>query len=149
MQKDVVTLDLKEEGVKYKVYVPYKETDCIQRDIYKNNVPYEYELLQEILTRIPKDSVVLDVGMNIGNHALSFAANGYKVIAFEANPKMSAIAKESIKLNGFQKAIKVYEIGVSNREEVMHFEKEIPENFGAMSLTLGESMGGGGLFANP
>ena len=144
MQENVVTLDLKDEGVQYKMYLPFKDTDYIQRIINTTKQPYEYEMLQTILKRIPKGSLVLDVGMNIGNHSLFFAANGHKVIAFEANPKMSAIAKESIKLNAFEKTIKVYEMGVSNCEEIAHFANEIPHNFGAMSLTQGEYSAGGG-----
>ncbi|MCI5968529.1 FkbM family methyltransferase [Helicobacter sp.] len=149
MQENVVTLSLKEEGVEYKMYLPFKETDYIQKIINATKQPYEYEMLQAMLKRLQKGSVVLDVGMNIANHSLFFAANGYKVIAFEANPKMSAIAKKSIQLNKFEKAIKVYEMGVSNCEEVAHFANEIPHNFGAMSLTQGESCGGGGIICKP
>lgn len=113
------------------MYLPFKETDYIQQIVNGTKQPYEYDMLQ----RIPKDGVVLDVGMNIANHSLFLAANGYKVFSFEANPKMSAIAKKSIALNGFENKIKVYEMGVSNREEVAHFTEEIPHNYGAMSLT--------------
>ncbi|WP_299549295.1 FkbM family methyltransferase [uncultured Helicobacter sp.] len=150
-QKDVVVLDLKKEGVKYQMYLPFKKTDYIQKIINTTKQPYEYEMLQTMLKRIKRGSLVLDVGMNIGNHALFFAANGYKVYAFEANKKMSAIAKESIKLNAFEEAIKVYEMGVSNCEEMLYFEKEIPSNFGGMTLIQRESVGegGGGLFASP
>lgn len=143
MQENVVTLNLKEEGVEYKMYLPFKDTDYIQKIINTTKQPYEYEMLQAMLKRIQKGSVVLDIGMNIANHSLFFAANGYKVIAFEANPKMNAIAKKSIKLNKFEKVIKVYEMGVSNCEEIAHFANEIPHNFGAMSLTQGEFSGGG------
>lgn len=134
-KEDVVTLKLTDEGVEYKMYLPFKETDYIQQIVNGTKQPYEYDMLQAMLQRIPKGGVVLDVGMNIANHSLFLAANGYKVFSFEANPKMSAIAKKSIALNGFENKIKVYEMGVSNREEVAHFTEEIPHNYGAMSLT--------------
>lgn len=105
------------------MYLPFKETDYIQQIVNGTKQPYEYDMLQAMLQRIPKDGVVLDVGMNIANHSLFLAANGYKVFGFEANPKMSAIAKKSIALNGFENKIKVYEMGVSNREEVAHLPK--------------------------
>lgn len=143
-KEDVVTLKLTDEDVEYKMYLPFKETDYIQQIVNGTKQPYEYDMLQTMLQRIPKDGVVLDVGMNIANHSLFLAANGYKVFGFEANPKMSAIAKESIKLNKFEKAIKVYEMGVSNREEVAHFAEEIPYNYGAMSLTQGAPSSAGG-----
>ena len=135
MEQDVVTLHLNDEGVEYKMYLPFKDTDYIQKHVNGTKQPYEYDMLQAMLLRIPKGSYVLDIGMNIANHSLFFAANGLNVIAFEANPKMSAIAKKSIALNGFENKIKVYEMGVSNREEVAHFTEEIPHNYGAMSLT--------------
>lgn len=146
--QNVMTLDLKEEGVCYKMYLPYKDTDYIQRVVNTTQKPYEYEMLQEMPTRIPKDSTLLDIGMNIGNHSLFFAANGRNVIAFEANPKMSAIAKESIRLNGFEDRIKVYEYGLSDKEEEAFFAKENPHNYGAMALTLGKP-GGGGIICKP
>ena len=148
-EEDVVTLNLRDEGVEYKMYLPFKETDGIQQIVNGTKQPYEYDMLQAMLQRIPKGGVVLDVGMNIANHSLFLAANGYKVFGFEANPKMSAIAKKSIALNSFENKIKVYEMGVSNREEVAHFATEIPYNYGAMSLTQGKSVAGGILFVSP
>ena len=98
-----------------------------------------------MLLRIPKDSFVLDIGMNIGNHSLFLAANGLRVIAFEANPKMSKIAKESIALNEFENKIQVNEFGLSDCEGIMHFAKEIPSNFGGMSLSSGAGESGAGI----
>ena len=149
-ENDVVVLDLKDEGVCYRMYLPFREMDFIQKIVDSTRRPYEYEMLQAMLRRIPKDSVILDVGMNIGNHALFFSANGYKVFGFEANPKMIAIAKKNIAINAFEDSIKVYEMGVSDKDEIAHFAQEIPWNFGAMSLTQGEpSAGGGGVFVGP
>ena len=151
MEQDVVTLHLNDEGVEYKMYLPFKDTDYIQKHVNGTKQPYEYDMLQAMLLRIPKGSYVLDIGMNIANHSLFFAANGLNVIAFEANPKMSAIAKKSIALNGFESKIKVYEMGVSDKEEIAHFATEIPHNYGAMSLTQGapSSAGGGGNLQAP
>lgn len=105
--------------------------------------------MAEQLERVNKDKsgAVLDIGMNLGNHALFFAALGYKVIGIEANKKMSEIAKKSIQINGFEKLIKVIECGVSDKEEICHFECEIPGNFGGMSMAKSHEenvVGGGG-----
>ncbi len=135
MQENIVELSF-ENGVSYKMYVPFKESDFIQKQVFNTKKPYEYEMLSHILTQIPKNSTVLDIGMNIANHSLFFAANGFKIHAFEANTKMSEIAKESIRLNHFEDRIKIYEFGVSDREEKAYFAKEMPWNFGGMSLSI-------------
>lgn len=147
--ENIVNLNL-EGGIAYKMYVPYKDTDIIQGLVAREHKPYEYDMLQDIVARVSKGSTVLDVGMNIGNHSLFFLANGLKVIAFEANKKMSAIAKESVKLNGFDKDITIHECGVSDREENAYYAaSENIYNCGGMSLTVLEdsaskSNGGGG-----
>ena len=134
-QEDIVELSF-ENGVRYKMYLPFKESDYIQKTIYNTKKPYEYEMLSYILAQLPKNATLLDIGMNIGNHSLFLAANGFKIHAFEANVKMSAIAKESIKLNNFEERIKVYEFGVSDKEEKAYYAKETPWNFGGMSLSI-------------
>lgn len=132
---DILELKL-ENNVQYKIYIPYKDSDYIQKHIFNTKKPYEYEMLLHILTQISKGSTILDIGMNIANHSLFLAANGFKIHAFEANAKMSAIAKRSIALNSFEKRIKVYEFGVSDKEEKAYFANENPHNFGAMSLSM-------------
>ncbi|WP_297814229.1 FkbM family methyltransferase, partial [uncultured Helicobacter sp.] len=146
MEKEkIVTLELQDEDISYQMYLPFKETDYIQKLVWNTKVPYEYEMLQAMLTRIPRDSLVLDIGMNIANHSLFFAANGLRVMGFEANPKMSEIAKKSIALNGFEERILVYEFGLSDKEEIMHYAREIPNNYGGMSLSKGKSTSGEGI----
>lgn len=149
--QDVFELSLNEFNVNYKMYLPNNKTNLIERIIVSTKKPYEYEMLKSMakqLERVNKDKsgAVLDVGMNLGNHALFFAALGYKVIGIEANKKMSEIAKKSIQINGFEKLIKVIECGVSDKEEICHFECEIPGNFGGMSMAKSheENVVGGG-----
>lgn len=148
---DVVELNLAEFNVNYKMYLPNSQTNLIERIITHTKKPYEYEMLKSMarqLNRVDpsKNTAVLDVGMNLGNHALFFAALGYRVIGIEANPKMSEIAKKSIQINGFDNLIKVIECGVSDKNEICHFDCEIPENFGGMSMAKSheENATGGG-----
>lgn len=96
---DIIEINLSELGINYKMYAPNYQTNLIEKIVYKTKKPYEYEMLRtmaEELARVNpnKDKAILDVGMNIGNHALFYAALGYKVIGIEANPKMSQIAKK-------------------------------------------------------
>ena len=136
---DVINIELKELGINYKMYAPNRKTNLIERIVDNTKQPYEYEMLLTMANELclinpKKNKTILDIGMNIGNHALFFAALGYKVIGIEANPKMSAIAKKSVEINGFEDKIKIIECGVSDKDEILYFKEEIPENFGAMHL---------------
>lgn len=101
-----------------KMYLPYKEEDYIQRTIWRTKKPYEFEMLKDVLKKLSmgiQGGIFLDCGMNIGNHSLFIAANGYRVIAFEANPKMVEIAQESVRINHFQDKISIFETGISDK----------------------------------
>lgn len=43
-------------------------------------------------------------------------------------------SQKSIEINGFENRVKLIECGVSDRDEVCHFEREIAGNYGAMSM---------------
>ena len=136
---DVINIELKELDINYKMYAPNRKTNLIERIVDNTKQPYEYEMLLTMANELclinpKKNKTILDIGMNIGNHALFFAALGYKVIGIEANPKMSAIAKKSVEINGFEDKIKIIECGASDKDEILYFKEEIPENFGAMHL---------------
>ncbi len=134
----VTTLILNEENVTYKLYLPYKESDYIQKEITAKLIPYEYAMLQDILKRIDKNSAFLDIGANIGNHSLFLAANGIKVYAFEANKELCEITQKSIELNKLSNNVKIYNYGLSDREELGEFTHLDTSNLGGNALTLGK-----------
>lgn len=138
-KNDILTI--KVGSVSYKMYLPNKEVDAIQKILYAENRPFEHVLLEDMVSRLDKDSYVLDVGLNIGNHAMYLAAHGINVIGFEANKKLSCIAQESVKLNKFEKRVKIHNCGISNKEHKAYFDVEYVENMGAMSLSMGEKEG--------
>ena len=146
--KNTIEVKLEKEKINYKVYAPYKHSDYIQRTILESGKPYEYELLQLMLSYLKDDDCVLDVGMNIGNHSLFFAANGFKVIGLEANPKMREIAQKSIEINGFENLIKIIPQGVSDKEETLYFKREIYNNYGGMSLANDGNKNLGEIYCN-
>lgn len=59
-------------------------------------------MLQDFLKKAKKNTIIVDIGANIGNHSLYLAAHGFDVCAFEANQTLCDIFKISIKLNGFK-----------------------------------------------
>ncbi|MCW0223536.1 FkbM family methyltransferase [Campylobacter lari] len=126
---------LKCDQVSYKIYLPGKDVDYIQKKIYNEMIPYEYKMLQDILERVKKDTIIVDIGSNIGNHSLYLAAHGFDVYAFEANQELCDIFKVSIELNGFKK-IKLHEFGLSDKKETAILDNLNPENLGGQSLKI-------------
>lgn len=73
-----------------------------------SGVPYEVELLERMSVYLSADAVVLDVGANIGNHAVFWALiNGAKVIAVEPNPEALSYLRANISLNHLADSIDV------------------------------------------
>ncbi|BFU77531.1 hypothetical protein ALC152_07460 [Arcobacter sp. 15-2] len=131
------TILIEVDNVTYSIYLPGREIDYIQKKIYEEKVPYEYEMLKDIISRVKKD-IIIDVGANIGNHSLFLAANGYDVYSFEANSEVFDIFDNSIKINGFDDKIKAYNFGISDtisKAKITNIDKK---NLGGQSLLIGE-----------
>ncbi|EJB9062806.1 FkbM family methyltransferase, partial [Campylobacter jejuni] len=140
---DIVLLKCGE--VSYKIYLPNRNIDYIQKKIYNELIPYEYEMLQDFLKKAKKNTIIVDIGANIGNHSLYLAAHGFDVCAFEANQTLCDIFKISIKLNGF-KNLKLYEFGLSDKKEMAVLDNLNPENLGGQSLKIEDF---GNIFLHP
>ncbi|ELE3073579.1 FkbM family methyltransferase [Campylobacter lari] len=136
IDSDVVLL--KCDQVSYKIYLPGKDIDYIQKKIYNEMIPYEYEMLQDILGKAKKDAIIVDIGSNIGNHSLYLAAHGFDIYAFEANLELCNILKVSIELNGFRK-LKLHEFGLSDKKETAILDNLNAENLGGQSLKIKDS----------
>ncbi|ENM2829006.1 FkbM family methyltransferase [Campylobacter coli] len=136
INSDIVLL--KCDQVNYKIYLPGKDIDYIQKKIYNELIPYEYEMLQDISERAKKDTIIVDIGSNIGNHSLYLAAHGFDIYAFEANQELCDIFKMSIELNGFKK-IKLHEFGLSDKKETAVLDNLNSENLGGQSLKIKDS----------
>ncbi|WP_167880566.1 FkbM family methyltransferase [Nocardioides guangzhouensis] len=70
--------------------------------------PYELEMLEAMVTFLGDGELVLDVGANIGNHALFLAhATSARVIAFEPNVELVEAILESARLGGVEERVEV------------------------------------------
>src|SRR5690554_2715511 len=103
------------DGVEYTIQLPHADSDYIQGKIKKEKAPYELSMLRDMASRVEPGSLVVDVGANIGNHALYLAAvKGCKVYAFEPNVELCDGLRKSIRDNEFQDLIFVHQCGVSS-----------------------------------
>lgn len=133
--RDVVNLDMG-GGIQYMMYLPNKNTDYIQKKIYEELKPYELTMLKDIISRCKSNDIILDVGSNVGNHTLFFAANNLFVYSFEANSILFDIMINSIKLNKFENITKCYNIAVSDSVSKAKFITFDETNLGGQSLEI-------------
>ena len=128
---------IKDNGKKYSMVLPNWETDYIQGMLAEKATPYELAMLQAMRAMLHEDDLVLDVGANIGNHAIYLAAVvGCRVIAFEPNPQLVLPLQKSIVHNGLEDRITLIAKGVGAVEGKGVFADLKPDNLGAQALTL-------------
>lgn len=118
------------------MYLPNKDTNYIQKKIYEELKPYELTMLKDIISRCKSNDIIVDVGSNVGNHTLFFAANNLFVYSFEANSILFDIMINSIKLNKFENITKCYNIAVSDSVSKAKFITFDETNLGGQSLEI-------------
>lgn len=116
--------------------------DPIQKQ-HRNGLFYEANDLACTLEYLPKGAKILDVGANVGNHALFFALNGAdQVIVVEPNPLAMAPLVSNVLLNGLTDVISLESLGVGLAavSETGLYMKPHDRNLGATKMKRG--MGG-------
>jgi FkbM family methyltransferase len=112
-----------EKGLRFHLIPP----EMIDGEIYAYGI-YERQLLHLLHDRL-SGRVMLDVGANIGNHALFLADRFEKTICFEPNPVVVERLKRNVALNGRQD-IDVYAIGLSDKNAELPFHNQTTGNLG-------------------
>lgn len=110
------------------------EGDSITREVQKKG---EYDTntldaLSDILAKI-QPNISLDVGANIGNHALVIAEHSKKVVAFEPVTFVFEVLKSNVKQNNLSNIVPV-NLGLSDKsaEVVIHIPRN--GNLGSSSI---------------
>ena len=117
-------------------YLPNYSQDYIQRIIVNTLGFYEQDVLNQLDQYIPDNSVVLDVGANIGNHTLYWAIkrNAQKVYSFEPVHDTFKILKKNIELNDLKDKVSLFEIGLSDERTNAKITVFNPSNIGATHI---------------
>lgn len=101
-------------------------------------VPYELELLERTAAFLSPGAVVVDVGANIGNHAVFWAlAAGAKVIALEPNPEAFEYLKANISVNGLERSIEAHQLAAGAHAGSAGVLDRAAGNLGQTSLRYG------------
>jgi FkbM family methyltransferase len=115
----------------------YSESDWIFSLIKKTKTFYEIDLLKYInFTLSKRQGFIVDVGANIGNHAVYFGViMQKKVVCFEPNPPVFKILKENLKINKVD--CQIYDIGlgaINSRYSLDDNHFAAKNNIGAVKL---------------
>ncbi len=121
------------------------DRDPIQR-AHRSGAFFETRDLARLAEALPDNPRVLDVGANVGNHALFFATQcgAARVVVIEPNPLALAPLVANVVLNGLQDVISMEALGIGlgAASESGLFMKRHDRNLGATRMLRGQ---GGGL----
>ena len=101
----------------------------IDRYIYAEGA-FERRFLEFLDSFLPQRGVMLDVGANIGNHALYMARSFREVHCFDPNPMAVAKLRRNVELNHAAN-ITIHEVGLGSEDCELPFFVEPGTNLGA------------------
>lgn len=107
------------DGTKF--YLPQLDLangQFIQNKIFLDENYFEYSTLEKIKQYIVPDSVIFDVGANIGNHSLYFTrvCKAKTVFAFEPCKSTFSILKKNIEINQLEDKIIPYNVACGDTD---------------------------------
>lgn len=97
---------------------------------------YEKQWLEFCLSHLPRpgSAQVLDIGGNVGHHALWFAAHGCKVDTFEPNPALWTEIEKKAAVSGLTGSITLHRTALGAAEETRSFNLPSGTNQGTGSF---------------
>lgn len=108
----------------------HSEKEVITRHIMQTQTFFEESYLAAITKKYCEQKVVLDIGANIGNHALYFA-NFFTyehLHAFEPQPNNAVLTQKN--LLPFQEKITVHPVGLSSESKIIRLRIQDSNNSG-------------------
>lgn len=121
-------------GRSYRMHLPWAATDSIQHHLATSGSPYESELVLDVLQRCSPGDLVVDVGANIGNHAVAWGVNGLDVLAFEPHPELASALQSSVETNHLEDHVIVFEKALSDHDGSSHLVGMTEQNMGTGHL---------------
>lgn len=90
---------------------------------------YEKRFLSFMKGLLPRNSVILDIGANTGNHAIYLSRIASRIHCFEPNPEAYERLIENISLNGIQ-IIQCHQVGLGSKNSIASFQVNLDGNLG-------------------
>ena len=123
----------------------YDADDKIAYVIRTQKTFWELDQLEYIAMVGPNGGIYLDVGSNIGNHAVFFGRFcADHVVAIEPNPRLHSILRRNIEANALGERTTVVPVGISDTDVVgaMALRDEHSDNIGASHIVPGPAAAG-------
>ena len=124
----------------------YDAADKIAYVIRTQKTFWEIDQLEYIAMVGPSGGIYLDVGSNIGNHAVFFGRFcADHVVAIEPNPRLHPILRRNLNANALSERTTVVPVGISDTDAagVMALRDEHDGNIGASHIVPGASAAAG------
>ena len=117
-------------------YLPNYPQDIISSVIVRSNNYWDYAVLKKIDNYLKDNSVILDIGANVGNHSLYWAKvrNAHKIYAFEPFKETFEILEKNVELNDLDGVIRTYNYGLSNESCTTDVTVFVPQNVGGTTF---------------
>ena len=121
-----------------KFFVPNYPEEAIQSHIVTHRNFYEADILLELDKYIPENAMILDIGVNIGNHSLYWGliTKASKIIAFEPVSETYKTLVKNIEINNLENRITTENIALGKRKSSAQIETFSFSNHGATSLEV-------------
>jgi FkbM family methyltransferase len=111
--------------------------DHIQREIAARRNFYESAMLDSVACRLRPGGTVIDVGANVGNHTVYFAALlGQDVISIEPNPAALATLRTNVALNRLESRVRILPVAAGAGPSRGSVRDDDPNNLGRASLQV-------------
>lgn len=108
--------------------------DYIPDKVVREGKYYELEFLQALAHFHRPDGLIVDIGANVGNHTLYFAAVlGARVAAFEPQPHNVTCLELNVRLNGVCAKTTVHRCALGSASGQAVLSMAIENNFGSFS----------------
>ncbi len=91
---------------------------------------FEARFLEFMHGRFERGAIALDIGANIGNHAIHLSKDFAEIHCFEPNPDVFRRLAENIRLNGLDN-IRLHQAGLGDCDDVLMFRENLEGNLGA------------------
>ena len=115
-------------------------TEYVDAHIFQHDI-YEKRFLELLSRRFPAASVALDIGANIGNHAIYLSDTFAQIHAFEPNPVTLARLRANLALNSLESVVRVHGVALGKDSGTFRFRENNDGNLGASGfLAPGETV---------
>lgn len=106
-------------------------SDHISKEIINNRNFYEITMLKKIQSLCTKNSTIVDVGANIGNHSVYFGKIiGCDVISIEPNIDSYKILEENVKLNEIEGNVEIHKYAAGAEDGTGTIKNDSNNNLG-------------------